>query len=709
MLTKLILKNFRKVEDSEMNFTKGLNVIRGFNEKGKTTRIEAMLYALYGAKSLRNSLDDTVTWGKPVNSLKVEAHFNFQGQRYVFKRGKSGAEVYKGEEALPFVSGQNEVSAFAATLIGADAVTANKLMLASQGNLRGALELGPKATAEMVEGLSDFSFFETLLESMQQNLVLGSDVSAKTRLEQVQEKLANHVFHALDFNRVYEERNRLMVDIEDTKPEVAEKKVVYEQAKLAVEIHNAKRDQYRNAQDVVEVAQDNLDKHKLQILSASHNIKDVDVSELASLTSRLQQADQLKTIFASYQAFKSFKKVTLDGAIWEGSLESLEEEISKTQATLNEQTTELADLANQTKDKKSRINTSTVCNHCGQPIKNFEEVVKNNERLQEEVEVLGGKSLTLSNEVKETKETLATLQGVKSANNPTLTFLRSHAAHVDVDYNQVPHVVTWKGAIPEEGENVADLQAKVNQIQQEVQAQQALKVKVQLLEESLPQYQLTLEKAQAHLATLPAITNGNDAIDLFKGAELDYLEAENRLLAIQQDVADIDQAIREHKIKAEEHRKQHNMLREQEKQYEQELKDLAFNNALLKKVRDARPIVANQLWALVLSSVSTMFSKVRGVASTVTKDKEGFKVNGQAVGSLSGSTLDLLGLSIRCSLIKLFIPNCPFLVLDEPAAAMDSERTAHMMGFVQSNAFDQVILITHEDMSELLATNVIEI
>ena len=140
-----------------------------------------------------------------------------------------------------------------------------------------------------------------------------------------------------------------------------------------------------------------------------------------------------------------------------------------------------------------------------------------------------------------------------------------------------------------------------------------------------------------------------------------------------------------------------------------DLDSLAFNNALVKKLRSLRPLVADQLWNTVLASVSVMFSQMRGEASIVTKGKDGFRVNGQAVESLSGSTLDLLGLALRCSLLKTFVPHCDLLVLDEAAAAMDSSRTEAMMGFIKSAGFGQTILITHESVSSTICDNILEI
>ena len=140
-----------------------------------------------------------------------------------------------------------------------------------------------------------------------------------------------------------------------------------------------------------------------------------------------------------------------------------------------------------------------------------------------------------------------------------------------------------------------------------------------------------------------------------------------------------------------------------------DLGSLGFNNALVKKLRAIRPIVANKVWALVLASVSVMFSQMRGEPSVVSKDTTGFKVNGQAVESLSGSTLDILGVALRCALLRTFVPQCGLLVLDEPAQGCDLTRTENLLGFLQSLGMAQTLLVTHESVSESIADNIIEL
>ena len=131
------------------------------------------------------------------------------------------------------------------------------------------------------------------------------------------------------------------------------------------------------------------------------------------------------------------------------------------------------------------------------------------------------------------------------------------------------------------------------------------------------------------------------------------------------------------------------------------IEQTALNNLLLKSLRAAKPLVADKIWRAVCDTVSVYFSQMRGVESVVSKDnKEGFIVNGEAISSLSGSTLSILGLALRVALVKTFLPSCDILLLDEPFDGADSSRRDNMLGFIVQSGFMQMIIITHENSTE---------
>jgi DNA repair exonuclease SbcCD ATPase subunit len=232
-------------------------------------------------------------------------------------------------------------------------------------------------------------------------------------------------------------------------------------------------------------------------------------------------------------------------------------------------------------------------------------------------------------------------------------------------------------------------------------------VKVEYLTGRLVKLDSDIEDLQAALKAMP---NGADVDQLQTEAILAAGAAAEARIAIndQQNLADYSKArAAEVVAEYEQYLKQKGTLVEAWAKAKADLASLHFNNNLLKKVRSARPVIADQLWSSVLMAVSTMFSQMRGEKTVVTKDKEGFKANGQCVESLSGSTLDLLGLAIRVALIKTFLPACPFVILDEPAHGCDEDRTTSLLGFLAGAGFQQTIIVTHDDTSEAVADSLI--
>ena len=72
LLKRLALKNFKKHENLELTFKEGLTAIRGGNEAGKSSIIDAIQYAFFGPKSVKSAASDLVTWGALPKSMSVE-------------------------------------------------------------------------------------------------------------------------------------------------------------------------------------------------------------------------------------------------------------------------------------------------------------------------------------------------------------------------------------------------------------------------------------------------------------------------------------------------------------------------------------------------------------------------------------------------------------------------------------------------------------
>ena len=111
----------------------------------------------------------------------------------------------------------------------------------------------------------------------------------------------------------------------------------------------------------------------------------------------------------------------------------------------------------------------------------------------------------------------------------------------------------------------------------------------------------------------------------------------------------------------------------------------------------------------MLSVVSHTFTQIRGTDSLVERGPSGFTVNGQAVDDLSGSTIDMLGLAIRLSLSRVFLPNLPFVFLDEVFANCDDSRELAGLSALAASGIPQVLLVTHSDLGDGLAANLVQL
>ena len=96
MIRSLKLKHFRQHIDTYIEFVPGINTIVGANNAGKSTIPEAIEFALFGAKALRDTgnswITDGASSGNAILQLDVNNHI------YKIGRDANAAKVYEGTE-----------------------------------------------------------------------------------------------------------------------------------------------------------------------------------------------------------------------------------------------------------------------------------------------------------------------------------------------------------------------------------------------------------------------------------------------------------------------------------------------------------------------------------------------------------------------------------------------------------------------------------
>lgn len=124
-LISLEMQNFRQHLESRISFSDGLTGIIGSNGAGKSTILEALAWALYGAPAVRNKID-TVRSTASQGGAKVNVVLTFEINGSIYKvtrtldsSGKSG-NAFLEIDGKPVRSGVSDVTGAIAKLLGMD-------------------------------------------------------------------------------------------------------------------------------------------------------------------------------------------------------------------------------------------------------------------------------------------------------------------------------------------------------------------------------------------------------------------------------------------------------------------------------------------------------------------------------------------------------------------------------------------------------------
>ncbi len=693
MLLELRLSNFRKHKDLIINFTNGLNCIRGSNESGKSSALEAIQYAFFGTAGLEDSLEQVVTYDVPVGQLRVDLAFSLNGVRFDVYRGKSGAELTYGNERI---TGQTEVTKAIEKLFGTTAKLANKLMFAKQTDLRGVLNEGPTATGQLIEQLADFDLLNDIIEAVQTDLSSGNTAAVEARITMLESASAEELE-----NLVLLQNAAVNADIEVATTKRALEEVKSKIDTAAVETARSELATYKAEQ----VRKESLEAGLAQaIKTVSAPISECPSEEvLAGLRTAVHRQKEA----ASLKDLKDRLETANIPPMWEGDFASYEVELEQTAKELEIANAAVNKYTNDIKSRQAKLIKEKTCAFCSKDLSDVPEVVKHNLALDEEI-LATQLALTGAKENQtEKKNYLTQLQAVGVAHNKAEIIFAACGANILIDRNTVPATAKWVVSIPDSAENAATALKQAEELKNAYLKEMA---NLKSAETAVDGYHKEIDAwhkrwdsfaPAAHQKVLADHEQLKTLVDLYIS---DLMEANGKLNTAKND---LQLAESRNKQRTESAAKVKSDL----KLAKAEFKEMLENNALIKKLREARPKITDQLWGMVLAAVSTYFSDIRGFASAVTRDAEGFKVNGRPAkgGGLSGSAKDGLGLSIRTSLTKTFVPNTDFMLLDEMAAACDVQREAAMLGMIAKCDFPQVIMVTHSDLCDSYADNMIRI
>lgn len=704
MFQQLDLTNFRQHEALSVAFEKGVVALRGANEKGKSTIIEAIAYALFGARALREPLDEVVTWGRKVVTLKVKLGFCLNGVEYLVLRSKSGAELRSGDRII--ATGQDEVTGYIETLLGASREVCAKLMLANQDDIKGALAKGPAAAVELIETLSNLNVVDVIIGLVQDKLPSGQTTSVESRIQMLEQQAELPVEDTTA--PLVQAVAAAEYDEGTAKIEYDAQKLTYDAtlqgafaAQSAVEAHAA-------AVKEEAATKGRLQQAEVALASLTVPALPTNIPELRRLVEDSRFMERAARAATLLQTVKTAENE------WEGDLDSLLAEI---RTTASRQDATNATISNMRRDiavLQAQKITQTACGLCGKDLSAVPEVVTKNAELD--------RAIAAKEQVLE--EALSAGQAEQVMFNALNAIRNAHTSFMNT-YQQCSEFVTltltpegkqthippkWEWSGPEEIKTNVNAARELQAAEAAERAHHAAVGRKEQLQADVVRLRTAWDDAAtAVVAAASTLPGHHKALELSAQALSRLNDADATLRSCREAVQRARHALDVAQAGVREREAARALLVKQLEGARKELVEIDDNNALIRFLREARMTITDQFWSMVMSTVSSYFSDIRGTPSVVTRADSGFKVDGHSVAGLSGSAKDALGLALRKALTKTFLPNVPFLILDEPAAACDEGRETNMLGLIANSGFEQVILITHSDLADSFANQVVQL
>lgn len=715
MLKRLKVTNFGKHRAKEVVFDTGLNTVVGPNEGGKSTLgVEAIGYAFFGVTMLRESLADTVTTGEKDSTLQVELEYD----QFKILRSKSSASVTGPGISI---SGQNEVSNFFYEHFGIKKGTEKSILIAEQGDIQGILSARGNAKAiEFIEDIAGFTQIDELIEKLKSEYPCGNKTLFESQIEEKQAVIDR--IAAIPPKSTEEDENRIFTlgkELEQIKAQIP---TIYNQIidgrdKLAAEMHRVEQVRLKrefisssataaaSLQKDIEEAANNLSECK----ETHHGLKQAE----GQFRAILEQSKLNDMMLDAYRTVTGLKPNT--AFEWEGDLDGLKEEIERLLSEKRELQDNKARVSSDLARALRPVDEKDTCELCGSDIRHKHEEMK---AANEKLAAVARESLEeINSALSVVEEEIMVCVGIKNEHE-TQERKVAHALKICpnnievVDQNTLPRTYTWLGPVIEESnketrEKAESSLALITQLESQISA----------LDKQISSDEASLKSLLGQISDAEKFIADNETeIDIASELNEMLKELRNRKDGLDRREREISEKVARAKDRVAAAKSENDLNRqivaiqtEEVRLLKEKIKEDEENYSLLKAVREARPKVINRIWNVLLSTTAEYFSSIRGRPCEIVRTDKTFTVDGEKAGRLSGSTRDALGLAIRAATCEVFAPRVDFMLLDEIAAGMDAERTARAVAMVAELPIEQVVLCTHELVSDTVAANVIEV
>jgi exonuclease SbcC len=197
-LDRLYLKNFKRFRDQEIIFHDGITGVIGNNGAGKSTIVEAILFALYGIKSTGLEGNFLVSsFASPRDKAEVRLEFAVRGDPFTiartFRKGSSGIshEVWLNRGGDLLATGVSDVDAQIYRILGMRASDFKNTVFAGQKDLLSLMDETPGSRKNWFMRVLGIDFLKKESDSLlkdQMDAIQNQLYSLEVRIDELKEE-----------------------------------------------------------------------------------------------------------------------------------------------------------------------------------------------------------------------------------------------------------------------------------------------------------------------------------------------------------------------------------------------------------------------------------------------------------------------------------------------------------------------------------------
>lgn len=751
-LIKLATVNFKKLGTFVTNFTNGLNVIAGDNARGKSTLLQAIETALFGATVVPGKKENIPTWGQ--NKFSVELTFQVLQHTYLVTRTGTTAKLLRlasGEASNDEIvaNGNTAVTAHIEELLGLAARDWNLFVQSKQGESSGILTFGATALNRKVEEFAGVELIEKVQGEAQRRYTLhNSTAEAKlVSLEDIQ-ALEDTVAQDKELKSAADAAEHDALKALGDMPEFT-----LQQPVLASSVARDQQRAVERASNAVDVAQGKLDSAHTAVKQAAVRAEAVTLSDVDALTEDLMETqgdgtiarDEMTALRTQQNAHLAAQTAfTKADAIFDGTNDAFQAKfrefdevefiaerdmldsdlIPSKQSEIDRESEEVG-KAKVNYDNLIMLSDGAVCPTCNRAKEDHDPI-----KLAEEAAEAKKWWENRTAYVKQLKADMVVLTDRRKVIVDQLAAFDVATKKVDEASAALAQAKEALKASP----SVADALKEAEEAHDKLRTEYAeLQAKIKGLEENNERYhaeQRALSNAETEVEVCTDALN--DALQALEALPEPPTDAD--IAAIEQEEAAYQSALTEWKEKRAALQAALNTA-EQNGTHQTKLLEIAEGNlakalakneaakedaALAKKygrlvqfLRTKRQDYMQEVWATVMGVSSKLVNQSSKGLITKLENTDGdfeFQEDGvmAPTSSASGAQKAFIGTSMRIGLARALYGSDSLLIFDEPTESCSEHNAGSMAAMIASSA-KQVLLITHRETDQALADNIINV